>query len=249
MNILGIDIGGSGVKGAVVDTKTGDLVTDRLRLPTPESGDPEGILRNIGEIMTQLEYKGPVGCGFPGVILDNTIHTAANLHDKWIGTNLRETLKASTGCDATAINDADAAGLAEIRLGAGKDSKGLVIVITIGTGLGTGFFYNGSLIPNSEFGHMPLRGDEEAEAIASEAARKQNDLSWSKWGNLFDAYLERLENLLWPELFILGGGGIKKSKPDKFMPHLNRRTPIALAEFKNNAGIIGAAMAAFDNLH
>lgn len=242
MDVLGIDIGGSGIKGAVVDTSNGEFKTERIRFETPESSTPEILGQMIADIARESKWRGPIGCGFPGVIRSNIVCTAANLDKSWMGINLASLIKKRTGCTATVLNDADAAGLAEVEFGAGQGKKGLIFVITIGTGIGTAIFHNGLLLPNTELGHLILHKDKEAEDLISERARASKGLSWKQWARRVNRYLVYLENLFWPELFILGGGGAKK--PEKFLPHLETRTPISLAKFGNKAGIIGAALAA-----
>lgn len=245
MEILGIDIGGSGIKAAVVNTSTGALVTERERIATPSPATPEATLPLVRDLLEAHAWRGPVGCGFPGVIHGTTIHTAANLDDSFIGVDWGEALSEITGGPSAVLNDADAAGMAEMRFGAGRGHNGLVMILTIGTGIGTALFHRGELVPNAEIGHIEYEGAE-AESFLSEAARKQQGLSWKQWGKRFNGFLQYLEGLLWPDLFILGGGGAKKS--EKFDDFLSPRTPWVLAEFGNRAGIIGAAMAAAETL-
>lgn len=240
---LGIDIGGSGIKGAMVDTESGDFVTKRYRIPTPSPATPQAIVECIRKIVQHFEYSGPVGCGYPGVVRENVLFTAVNLHPSLVGVSLGKMISDQAGCPVTILNDADAAGLAEMRLGAGVSCKGVVFLITIGTGLGTALFANGELVPNTELGHIEMNG-KDAEIQASEAARKRNDWDWKVWAQQFNQYLSVIEALFWPEIFILGGGGAKK--PDKFAHLLSSRTPIEWARFGNQAGIIGAAQAALD---
>lgn len=240
MEVLGIDIGGSGIKSAVVNIKTGELLGDRVRLPTPLQPGPEEMLEQIRCLVAHFAWKGPIGCGFPGVVRDNTILTAVNLHPTWVGVDLGKQIKKLTKCNATILNDADAAGLAEIRLGAGAGRQGVVFMITIGTGIGTALFVDGVLVPNTEIGHIVLPNGKEAESQVSEPVRKKKGLSWKQWTKRFDAYLRYLETLFWPNLFILGGGGAKK--PEKILPHLTVQADIAPAFFRNRAGIIGAAL-------
>jgi polyphosphate glucokinase len=241
MNILGIDIGGSGIKGAPVDLETGSLAGERFRLPTPGSATPKACAAVIHEIVTHFDYQGPVGAGFPGVILNGVVRTAVNLTDEWLDLDAATLLEKATGCPFSILNDADAAGVAEMRFGAGKGRRGLVIMITIGTGLGTALFIDGRLVPNSELGHMELNG-REAEQWASDATRKAKDLSWKKWARRLNTYLLRLHAHFWPELFILGGGASKK--PGKFLHHLDVPCEVVTAKLRNEAGIVGAAAAA-----
>lgn len=238
---LGIDVGGTGIKGGVVDLAQGTLVSDRFRLATPQPALPDAVASTIGEIAGHFEFDGPAGVDFPGVIVDGTVHTAANVDPTWIGTSLAKTVGPLLPGPSVFLNDADAAGLAEVRYGAGRGHRGLVIVVTLGTGIGTALIYNGKLVPNGELGHIEIGGND-AETSASARAREREELSWGKWAKRVSAYLQHMERLLWPELFILGGGVSKK--PDKFMPRLTTRTPVVVAELVNNAGIIGAALAA-----
>jgi polyphosphate glucokinase len=242
MEVLGIDIGGSGIKGALVDVTTGQLTTDRLRVPTPQPATPQAVLEVIYDITRQLNWQGLIGCGYPGVVKDGVTHTASNMDNAWIGYPLKHTLESMSDCRVQAVNDADAAGIAEMYFGAGRGQGGLVMMITLGTGIGTAAFINGTLIPNLELGHIEIRG-EDAELRAAEAAREREDLGWKKWAKRVDYYLHRLSLLLWPDLFIIGGGVSKDW--EKFAPHFEKVTvPIVPAQLRNNAGIIGAAMAA-----
>jgi len=238
--ILGIDIGGSGVKGAVVHTKKGKLITERYRIPTPQPATPDAVAKVIGKIVKHFDWKGPVGVGFPGVIQQGVARTAANLDKSWVNKDLNKRFSKTTGCKVHVVNDADAAGMAEIKFGAGKDVKGTVILITVGTGLGTVIFSNGKLVPNLELGHVILHGAD-AELYASDAARSNSDLGWDTWAGRFDEYLHRIEELVWPDKIIIGGGASKKG--DKFFPYLNTSAPVVPAKLMNEAGIIGAALA------
>ena len=240
MQVLGIDIGGSGIKGAPVDVKKGVMLTDRYRIPTPKLAKPEPIAKTVTKIAKHFNWDGPIGCGFPAVVRHGIIHTAANIHDKWIGTNAVDLFSKATNCSVKVVNDADAAGLAEMTFGAGKGCMGVVLLVTIGTGLGTSLFTDGVLVPNTELGHIEI-DCEDAELMASDAARKRDEISWEKWAERLDTYLTRLESLIWPDLIILGGGVSKKY--EKFMPHLNVQAEIVIAESLNEAGIIGAALA------
>lgn len=241
METLGIDIGGSGIKGAPVDTETGALLAPRYRIQTPRPSKPRPVAEIVAEITRHFEWNGPVGCGFPSAIRQGVALTAANIHKKWIGTNVAELFSENTGCPVTVINDADAAGLAEMAFGAGRDKRGVVLIVTIGTGLGTALFTNGHLLPNAELGHIEINGYD-AETRASDAARKRDKLSWRKWAGRLDEYLHHLENLIWPDLIILGGGVSKKY--DRFLPHLTVQAEVVPAQLLNEAGIVGAAMAA-----
>ena len=241
MKILGIDVGGSGIKGAPVNTKTGDLLAPRYRIPTPQPSKPKAVARVVAEIADHFEWDGPIGVGFPAPIQRGVALTAANIHKKWVGTNAAKLFTKATGCPVTVLNDADAAGLAEMKFGAGRRHKGVVLLVTVGTGLGTSVFTNGHLVPNTEFGHIEI-GGQDAEQFASDAARKREDLSWEVWGARLNTYLLRMEALLWPDLIILGGGVSKKFA--RFRPYLTVRAEVVPAATLNEAGIIGAALAA-----
>jgi len=240
MEVLGIDIGGSGIKGAPVNIKKGELLAPRYRIPTPQPSKPKPVAKVVGEIAKHFNWIGPVGVGFPAVIQHGVARTAANIHHSWINTDAASMFSKETGCPVIVVNDADAAGMAEMSFGAGKGRDGVVLLVTIGTGLGTSVFINGHLLPNTEFGHIEINCDD-AELFASDAARKENDLSWKKWASQFDTYLLRMEALIWPDLIILGGGVSKKH--DKFIPRLTVQAEVVPAETLNEAGIIGAALA------
>lgn len=241
MITLGIDIGGSGIKGAPVDTETGALIAERYRIPTPDSGKPQPIARVVGEICEYFNWQGPTGCGFPAAVQRGVVRTAANIHKKWVGVQAAELFSEVSGCPTVVMNDADAAGLAEMQFGAGRGRSGVVVIVTIGTGLGTSVFTNGCLVPNTELGHIEIDGYD-AEYRASDAARKRDGLSWKRWGKRFNRYLLTLEKLLWPEVFILGGGVSKKHA--KFFPYLTVEAEVLPAGLLNEAGIVGAALAA-----
>jgi polyphosphate glucokinase len=238
---MGLDIGGSGVKAAVVDVASGELVSERVRLKTPQPATPEAVLETAEQIRGRLDWRGPVGCGFPGSLRHGTVTAAPNLDPSWIGVDLADGLRRHLGVESPALgNDADAAGLAEIRLGAGRGVGGTVIVVTIGTGIGTAVFTEGELLPGTELGHIEVDG-EDAEVMAADSARKRNDWSWKKWGGHVDRYLARLEYLLGVDLFILGGGASKKGH--KFLPRFERvGCEVVLASMGNLAGIVGAAL-------
>lgn len=238
--VLGIDIGGSGIKGAPVDLKRGVLLTERLRIPTPSPAKPEAVAGVIADLVEHFQWQGAVGCAFPAVIKNGVVLTAANVDKSWIGTDGRKLLERNTGCQVTLLNDADAAGIAEIKFGAGRNRSGLVIMLTLGTGIGSALFMDGLLVPNTELGHLVIRG-KGAETRASSRARTQKKLSWKRWAKRVDEYLRYLEDLLSPELYILGGGISKKH--EKFVRHLTADTPVVPAEMRNDAGIVGAALA------
>ena len=241
MEILGIDVGGSGIKGAPVLIETGEMLAPRHRIPTPQPAKPRQVAEVVAELVRHFDWHGPVGCGFPAAVRGGTVLTASNIHDKFIGTNAAELFSEASGCPVCMINDADAAGLAEMTYGAGRGRKGVVFMVTIGTGLGTALFTDGILLPNAELGHIEINGVK-AEVRASDAARKREDLSWEKWGKRFNEYLHTLEQLFWPDLFILGGGVSKEY--EKFSPMINLQTEVVLAQFLNEAGIVGAALSA-----
>jgi polyphosphate glucokinase len=244
MEIMGIDIGGSGIKGAPVNITTGKMaVRNRHRIKTPRPAKPEPVAETVAKIVEYFDWQGPIGCGFPAAITNGVARTAANIHDDWLGVNVAELLAEATGRPVTVVNDADAAGLAEMQFGAGQGRMGVVLIVTIGTGLGTALFSNGHLVPNTELGHIEIRG-KEAEERASNAARKRDDLSWKKWAKRFDEYLCTMEELLWPDLIILGGGASKKKKYKKYAHRLTVQTEVVPACLRHNAGIIGAALAA-----
>ncbi|GGM12017.1 polyphosphate--glucose phosphotransferase [Nakamurella endophytica] len=240
---FGIDIGGTGIKGAVVDLATGELKTERRRIDTPHPATPEAVTDTAAQVAAAFDYKGPFGVDFPGVVLNGTVHTAANVDPAWVGTDLVAAMSGKVPGPVTALNDADAAGLAEVRYGAGADNDGLVVMVTFGTGIGTAIIYNNVLVPNAELGHIELDGHD-AESKAAASAREREDLSWEHWAKRASKYLQALENLLWPELFILGGGISKK--PDKWFPLLKCRTELKIAKLINNAGIVGSALAAHE---
>jgi len=240
MNVFGIDVGGSGIKGAPVDTVTGELVTERIRVKTPKPATPEAIVETTVEVVRRSGWEGPVGCGFPAVMKDGIVRTAANIDREAIGFDLRGRLAQELDAQVRVINDADAAGLAEMRWGAGRRVDGVVLMLTLGTGIGTSLFVEGRLVPNTEFGHIEVRG-QDAEHRASDTARKREDLSWKEYAERLDEYLHRVEDLLWPDLIVVGGGISKKS--EKFFPHLTARTKVLTAEMLNEAGIAGAALA------
>ena len=243
--VLGIDIGGTGIKGAIVDLATGEFTTDRERLDTPADATPEAVGQIVGEIAAKFDHRGTTGITFPGVIENGVAMTAANLDKGWIGTSLNDTIGKHIPGDEVFVNDADAAGLAEVRYGAGSGHKGLVVLVTWGTGIGTALIYDGQLIPNSELGHIEVKGHE-AEKRAAASVMKRKGLSWEEWAERASLYLQTLERLVWPELFIFGGGISKK--PDHWLHLIECRTPCVTAKLINNAGIVGAALVAHESL-
>ncbi|MET8144167.1 polyphosphate--glucose phosphotransferase [Sphaerisporangium sp. NPDC005288] len=247
MDVLGIDIGGSGIKGAPVDTAAGRLSRERLRVPTPSPSAPKEVAGVVRQIVEHFAWTGPVGVTFPGVVLDGVTRTAANVDRSWIGLDARGLFADATGLDVTVLNDADAAGLAEARFGAGHGRAGLVAMFTFGTGIGSALIVDGLLVPNTEFGHLEIDGHE-AERRASDHAREKHDLSWEHWAERVQRYLEHIQMLLSPSLIIVGGGVSKKA--DKWLPQIELPgTPIVPAALLNEAGIIGAALAAETAAH
>ncbi len=241
MEILGIDVGGSGIKGAPINTETGMVLVDRHRIKTPEGAEPQPMAEVIAQIARHFSWQGPIGVGFPGPIKQGVVKMAANISPAWVGLNAGELLGQFTGCPVTVLNDGDAAGLAEVTFGAGKGIKGVVIMVTLGTGIGTAIFCDGKLLPNTEFGHVKI-DRHEAEARASDAARQREKLSWKKYAKRLNRYFKEMENLFWPDLFIVGGGISKYH--DKYLPLLLLETPVVPAQMFNEAGMIGAALAA-----
>jgi polyphosphate glucokinase len=241
MDILGIDIGGTGIKGAPVDVKTGQLVAERHRIETPRPALPDAVADVVAQVAAHFDWKGPIGCTFPGVVHAGTVKTAANVSKTWIGIEGQPLFSSRTGCPVTLLNDADAAGLAEMEFGAGRDKPGVVLMLTLGTGIGSAVFVDGKLLPNTEFGHLPIRG-KPAEKRASEKVRRDKGLSWKKWAGNVDEVLRTIEFFLSPDLFIIGGGVSKKH--EKFLKYLNTRAPVVPAQMLNEAGIVGAALAA-----
>ena len=245
MVLLGIDVGASGIKGAQVDLQTGKLVGERFRVPTPQPATPANMATAFTELVEYFNYKGPVGCGFPAIVKNGVARSAANIDQAWIGTNINETFGTACGCPVFSTNDADAAGVAEMRFGVGRGEDGLVFLITIGTGLGTAVFYKGQLLPNTELGHLLWKGGKSAELWCSSGARERLKIGRKEWARRFNEYLLHLERLFSPDLFILGGGESKffESYKDILTPEAR----IMPAKLLNNAGIIGAAAFAAEN--
>lgn len=241
MQRFGIDIGGTGIKGAPVDVETGALVGERFRVDTPHPATPDAVAKVAGDVVRHFDWSGPIGATFPAVIKGGVAQTAANVDQSWIGADVAHVLGEATGSSVTVVNDADAAGVAEMRFGAGRGSTGLVVMVTLGTGIGSAVFLHGALVPNTELGHLEVEGHD-AESRASDAARERDDLSWEKWAKRLTRYLRTLEALLWPDLIIVGGGVSKKA--EKFLPRLEVRTPVVAAQLLNEAGIVGAALTA-----
>lgn len=239
---FGLDIGGSGIKGAEVDLRRGEFAAERLRIPTPDPSTPEAVAAACGQIVRDRGWDGPVGCTFPAVVLHGTVRTAVNVDEAWIGTDLEQVVgRAIGGAKVVGVNDADAAGLAEARFGAARGRAGLVLVATLGTGIGTALVNHGVLVPNAELGHLELDGHD-AESRAADSARDREDLSWEDWAKRLQRYFRHVEDLFWPDLIVVGGGVSKKA--DRFLPLLDLRTEIVPAGLRNDAGIIGAALLA-----
>jgi polyphosphate glucokinase len=238
---LGVDVGGSGVKGAIVDLDTGQIIGERFRLETPQPATPEAVTKTVAEVVNHFKWAGPVGVTYPGVVVGGVVQTAANVDKKWIGANAAELMSAALdGRQVTVLNDADAAGLAEQRYGAGRDRDGVVVLLTFGTGIGSAVIHNGMLLPNTEFGHLEV-GGKEAEARAAASVKERKEWNYQRWTEEVTKVLVAIENAIWPDLFIAGGGISKKA--DRWIPMLRNRTPVVPAELLNSAGIVGAAMA------
>ena len=236
---IGVDIGGTGIKGAPVDVAGGELSSERVRLLTPSPATPELVCHTVAEVVSQFEGAGPIGITMPAVVRAGVVETAANIDPTWIGVDAAALFGDALGREVTVLNDADAAGLAEMKFGAGQGHAGSVVVVTLGTGIGSAVFADGVLLPNTELGHLPLNGSD-AEEWAADSARDRDDLSWKHWAQRLEEYFSLLESLLWPELIIVGGGVSKKA--EKFLPRIDIRTPVVAAQLQNEAGIIGAAL-------
>ena len=239
--VLGIDIGGSGVKGAPVDLEAGDFAADRFRIETPERSTPDNVVRIVGEIIDHFADTlgdAPVGITVPAPVRHGVTPMMANLDEAWEGLQADKFFADKLGRSVTLVNDADAAGLAEVQYGAAKGTQGVVILTTLGTGIGTAVINDGILLPNTEFGHIEIDGHD-AESRAAMSVKENEELSWSEWAERLQRYYSELEKLLWPDLFVVGGGVSKKH--EKFLPLLDLKTPIIPATLKNKAGIIGAA--------
>jgi polyphosphate glucokinase len=246
---IGVDVGGSGIKAAVVDVDDGRFVSDRLRVPTPVPSTPDRVSASIGRLVKRLVTAAdlpptaPVGIGLPGVVLDGVLRTAANIDAAWVDFPITQKLSKSLKRPVTIVNDADAAGTAEMRFGVGAGRQGVVVLLTLGTGVGSAVFVDGKLVPNTEFGQMEIRG-RPAERRSASVARTRRGLSWKAWAQDLDEHLQRVDELIWPELIILGGGVSKNG--DKFIPRLTVRPPVVAAQLRNDAGIIGAAVIALE---
>lgn len=239
-NILGIDIGGTGIKGAPVNVETGELLGERFRIPTPHPALPNAVADVVDQVAKHFNYSGPAGITFPAIVKKGVVYSAANVDESWMGTDAGALFTSHLGGPVTVVNDADAAGIAEMQFGAGRGRKGVVILLTFGTGIGSAIFNDGKLLPNSEFGHLQIRG-KDAEKRASEKTREDKDLGWQEWADRVSEFLNELEKLFSPDLFIVGGGVSKKA--EKFLPYLTSKTEVLVeaAQMRNEAGIIGAA--------
>jgi polyphosphate glucokinase len=239
---FGIDVGGSGVKGGIVDLDSGQLIGDRFKLLTPQPATPEAVAATIAEVVKHFGWDGPLGVTYPGVVTGGIARTAANVDKSWIGTNAREVIESALdGQQVTVLNDADAAGLAEEKFGAGRGHSGVIVLLTFGTGIGSAVIHNGALLPNTEFGHIEV-GGKEAEHRAASSVKERKDWSYERWTKEVTKVLVAVENAICPDLFIAGGGISRKA--DKWIPLLTNRTPVVAAALQNSAGIVGAAMAA-----
>jgi polyphosphate glucokinase len=245
MQALGIDIGGSGIKGAIVDLDTGQLVSERYRIETPQPSKPDAIAAVVTQLVKHFDWHGVIGCTFPAIVRHGVTMTAANVDKSWIGADAERLFAGATGNPVRLLNDADAAGVAEMTYGAGRGRNGVVMILTFGTGIGSAIFHDGKLLPNTEFGHlpMPMKGII-AEHYCSARIRKEADLKWEEWARRVNNYFEVLELLLSPDVIVVGGGVSKKA--EKFIPLLKAQATIVQAELQNDAGIVGAAMAAHD---
>ncbi|WP_091930598.1 polyphosphate--glucose phosphotransferase [Blastococcus sp. DSM 46786] len=245
MQGFGVDIGGSGIKGCLVDMDAGRLIGERVRVETPQPSLPGPVFDVVARIVDSFGWSERVGVTFPGVLKSGIAHTAANVDKSWLGTDLAAGVAERIPGTVETLNDADAAGLAEMRYGAGRDRNGVVLMLTFGTGIGSALFVDGRLVPNTEFGHIQVDG-EDGESRASAAAREREELSYPDWALRVDRYLDVLEGSVWPDLIIVGGGVSKKAH--KWVPLLSTRTPVVPAELQNDAGIVGAALAAAEHI-
>lgn len=245
MEILGIDIGGSSLKGAIVDVNTGELKTLTHRIPTPADREPQGIANAVKEMVTHFDYKGMVGCGFPTIVKKGICRHEGNLSKKWLNVDVDALFEEITGLNFTVINDADAAGLAEVKFGAGKNADGFILMITVGTGLGSGAYLNGKLIPNFELGQIPYREYEKIEEWAASSIKTEQNLSYKEWALRFNKFLNYIHKILNPDAILVGGGISNDWK--KFEKYLEVDTKLVPAELRNSSGILGAALAAHQN--
>ncbi len=238
---FGIDVGGSGMKAAIVDLDTGELASQRLRIPTPRPATPDSMAAVAAELVHRHEWSGPIGVGFPGIVRRGFVYSAANLDASWVGVDAGRLFTDACGADVAMVNDADAAGLAEVRWGAGRDVAGVVLVLTFGTGIGSGLFVDGVLVPNTELGHLELDG-RDAESHAAASVREREGIGWDEWTTRVERYLRHVEMIFSPDLFVVGGGASRSA--DQWLPKLSIDTPIVAAAMANTAGIVGAALVA-----
>lgn len=243
MQVLGIDFGGSGIKGAPVDIETGTLTKDRYRIDTPDPATPGAVADVIARIVEHFDWDGPIGCTVPARVEHGLVRTASNIHESWIDTHVEDIIRKATGLPVHAINDADAAGLASMAYGAGRGRNDFVFFITVGTGIGTAMFIEQVLVPNCELGHLPMHGGI-AEDYASDRTRREDELTWQEWAGRFQEYLELVEFLFAPDLIIIGGGVSRPHKVDEYLEHLNTNAELVVAHLENEAGLIGAAYSA-----
>ncbi len=240
--VLGIDIGGSGIKGAPVDLAAGELAADRHRIATPQPATPEAVAEVVTTLVGYFDWEGPIGITVPAVVQRGVVRTAANIDPGWIGTDADALFTERSGCPVTVLNDADAAGVAEMAFGAGRGRTGVVLLATLGTGIGTAVFVDGGLVPNTELGHLRIEAAADAEDWAAASRRKPEGLSWTEWAGRVNDWLAAVETVLWPELVIFGGGVSRKSH--KWLDAITARAEVTTAELRNEAGIVGAAMVA-----
>ncbi|MGV0792365.1 polyphosphate--glucose phosphotransferase [Mycolicibacterium sp. XJ1819] len=239
---FGVDVGGSGVKGGIVDLDTGELIGERIKIATPQPATPDAVAETIAAVVREFGWTERLGVTYPGVVTEGTVHTAANVDKSWIGVNARQVIESHLdGQSVAVLNDADAAGLAEEKFGAGRDNSGVIVLLTFGTGIGSAVIHNGVLLPNTEFGHLEV-GGKEAEHRAASSIKEKKGWSYERWTVEVTKVLVAIENAIWPDLFIAGGGISRKA--DKWIPLLTNRTPVVAAALRNTAGIVGAAMAA-----
>ncbi len=238
--LIGVDVGGSGIKGALVDIATG-TASGRIRIPTPQPATPDAVAETVAKVVDQLDVPGPIGCTLPAVVMHGTVRTAAHIDSSWIGTPADALIGRAVGRPCAVLNDADAAGVAEARYGAARERRGVVVVVTVGTGIGTALLNDGRLVPNSELGHLEV-GGKVADAWASDSKRTEKQLSWHHWAERLDVYLSHLHSVLWPELIVIGGGVVKHA--DQFVDAIHPGCEVRVAELGNLAGIVGAALCA-----
>lgn len=242
MVTLGIDIGGSGIKANLIDTSTGKAVAERHKIPTPRPSTPERVARVITEMVDHFSYQGPAGCTFPGIVRHGVVRSAANMDASWVGVDADELFKGFAGSSFTVLNDADAAAIGEARFGAARNRSGVVLVLTFGTGIGSGLVVDGNLVPNTELGHLHLNGHAPVERWCSARARDDEGLSWKEWANRVGVLLRHLDRLFSPDLFVIGGGVSRKF--DKYAKYLQTNVETVPARLENEAGIVGAALMA-----